>query len=57
MGAVLAERRGLTVASSLHRALENDQILFRGTERADIVVHTVGDANTRGPIAALIGTS
>lgn len=57
LSSVIAERRGLTVATSIDRAIDADQILLRGTGRGDIINHTVGSASAVGPIAALIGTS
>ena len=58
MSSVLVERQAQTIISiSRDRALDTDQILVRGTQREDIIVHTVGDATTRGPIAMLTGTS
>jgi HK97 family phage major capsid protein len=59
MGSVLAERRSLTIATSLQRALDADEILFRATERVDIVCHGgVADPTTgRGPVAMLVGKS
>jgi HK97 family phage major capsid protein len=58
MSSVLVERQQQTiVAISRERALDTDQVLVRGVQRCDIVNHTVGDANTRGPIAMLAGTA
>jgi hypothetical protein len=37
--------------------MASDQILIRGTQRLDIVNHSVGDAGTRGAIAMLVGTA
>jgi HK97 family phage major capsid protein len=53
----LAERRQLVVASSTHRAFDQDQILIHGTQRVHALTHTVGDAATKAPIAMLIGTA
>jgi hypothetical protein len=55
MSSLIVERRQTIVAISRQRALENDQILVRGTRRSDIINHSVGDAATRGPVAALLG--
>jgi len=55
---VLVERTQQTViAISRDRALDTDQVLVRGITREDIINHSVGDANTRGPIAMLTGTA
>ena len=52
---VLVERTAQTIIAISHeRALDADQVLVRGVQRCDIINHTVGDANTRGPIAVLI---
>ncbi len=56
MSSVLVERQQQTIiAISRDRALDTDQVLVRGIQRCDIVNHTVGDANTRGPMAMLVG--
>ncbi len=58
MSSVLVEREQQTViAISRERALDTDQILVRGVRREDIINHSVGDANTRGPTAMLVGTT
>ncbi len=58
MSSVIVERQQQTViAISRDRALDADQVLIRGVRREDIVNHDVGDANTRGPIAMLVGTT
>lgn len=58
MSSVLVERQQQTIlAVSRDRALDTDQVLVRGVQRCDIINHTVGDANTRGPIAMLVGTA
>jgi HK97 family phage major capsid protein len=58
MSSVLVERQQQTIlAISRDRALDADQVLVRGVQRCDIINHTVGDANTRGPIAMLVGTA
>lgn len=55
---VIVERQAQTViAISRDRAMDADQILVRGVQRCDIVNHFVGDANTRGSIAMLVGTA
>jgi HK97 family phage major capsid protein len=57
MSSVLVERQQQTIiAISRARALDTDQILVRGVQRCDIINHTVGDANTCGPIAMLVGS-
>jgi HK97 family phage major capsid protein len=58
MSSVIVERQQQTViAISRDRALDADQVLIRGVRREDIINHSVGDANTRGPIAMLVGTT
>jgi len=58
LSSVIVERQQQTViAISRDRALDTDQVLVRGVRREDIVNHDVGDANTRGPIAMLVGTT
>ena len=58
MSSVIVERQQQTViAISRDRALDQDQVLVRGVRREDIVNHDVGGANTRGPIAMLVGTT
>jgi HK97 family phage major capsid protein len=55
---LLVERQQQTIiAISRDRALDTDQVLVRGVQRCDIVNHSVGDANTRGPVAMLVGTA
>jgi HK97 family phage major capsid protein len=52
--AVMGQRRGLTIARSDHRYLENDQMAVLVTERFDAVIHDAGDNNNLGSIAALV---
>jgi len=69
MAARLGDRRQTTIQMSEHalNAFEQDEVVIRGTERFDIVVHDVGDptaaagpaksaqaGNVAGPIVALI---
>lgn len=54
-GAVLGQRRGITIARSDQRYLEDDQIAIFGTERFDAIIHDVGDNSNAGSIAALVG--
>jgi HK97 family phage major capsid protein len=56
MSSVLIQRRQMVVAMSRQRALEDDQILLRGTERIDLISHDTGSATDRAPIAMLVGT-
>src|ERR1700680_1188822 len=55
MSSVIVERRATIVALSRQRALENDQVLVRGTRRSDIVNHSTGSAVAAGPVAVLLG--
>jgi HK97 family phage major capsid protein len=57
MASRLGDRRITTIQMSQHalNAFEQDEIVIRGTERFDIVVHDVGNnAGTAGPIVGLI---
>ena len=52
LGARLGDRRQTTIQMSEHalNAFEQDEVVIRGTERFDIVVHDVGDpTSTAGP--------
>lgn len=55
--AVLGERRGITLARSPDRYMDQDQIAVLGTERFDAVIHDMGDNVNVGMIAALVGGS
>jgi HK97 family phage major capsid protein len=58
MSSTLVERQAQSIiAISRERGFDTDQILIRGTQREDIVNHTLGDANTSGPIAMLVGSA
>ncbi|HET6251110.1 MAG TPA: phage major capsid protein [Tepidisphaeraceae bacterium] len=57
LGSRLGDRRMTTIQMSEHalNAFEQDEVVIRGTERFDIVVHDVGnDEGTAGPIVGLI---
>jgi HK97 family phage major capsid protein len=54
-GAVLGQRRGITLARSADRYLDQDQIAVLGTERFHSVIHDLGDNTNVGSLAALIG--
>lgn len=53
MASTFGTRRGVTLKSSEHRYMEQDQILLTGTERFALNVHELGDATTAGPLIAL----
>jgi HK97 family phage major capsid protein len=53
MGAMLGNRRGLTIQISDQRYFEFDQIGIKGCERVNVVVHSTGDASNPGCIVAL----
>ena len=53
--AALGLRRDIRVRVDDSRYAEYDQIAMIATQRFDIVAHDVGDANTAGPLVALIG--
>jgi HK97 family phage major capsid protein len=54
MGGAMGQRRGLTLARSSDRYLDQDQIAVLGTERFHTVVHGLGDNTNVGPLAALV---
>jgi HK97 family phage major capsid protein len=54
-GAALGQRRGVTLARSADRYLDQDQIAVLGTERFHAVVHDLGDNTNCGSLAALVG--
>lgn len=51
---VLGERRGVTLARSPDRYIDQDQIAILGTERFHAVIHDMGDNSNAGSIAALV---
>jgi HK97 family phage major capsid protein len=53
-GAVLGQRRGVTLARSADRYLDQDQIAVLGTERFHAVIHDIGDNTNCGALAALV---
>jgi HK97 family phage major capsid protein len=53
LGGALGQRRGVTLARSADRYLDQDQIAVLGTERFHAVVHDLGDNSNYGAIAAL----
>ena len=53
-GAVLGQRRGLTIARSFDRYLDTDQLAILATERFDAVIHDMGDNTTYGSLAVLV---
>jgi HK97 family phage major capsid protein len=58
--AVLVQRHATVIASSSHRAMDQDQILTRATRREDIICHlgVGGDMGSAyAPIAMLTGTT
>ena len=55
LAAAIGSRRGVTVRTSQHRYLENDQIGILGSQRFDINVHDLGDNAKAGPIVGMIG--
>lgn len=57
MAAMLGNRRGVTIAESIHDRFSDDEIAFRGTQRFDINVHSVGATGTAGPIVGLVTAS
>ena len=59
MAASLGSRRGITIAKSVDRYFEYNQIAIRATERFCINNHDIGGltAATRGPVVGLLGTT
>ena len=55
LAATMGERRGVSIKSSEHRYIDQDQIGIFGTERVDISIHDLGDNTNAGPLIALIG--
>lgn len=55
-GAVLGQRREITIARSPERYLDSDQIGILGTERFHSVIHDVGDNTNAGSLAVLVGS-
>lgn len=55
-GAALGQRRGITLARSDDRYMDQDEIAVLGTERFHANIHDMGDSGTNlGSLAALIG--
>ena len=54
-GAVLGQRRGITIARSAERYMDQDEIAILATERFHAVPHDLGDNTNRGSLAALVG--
>lgn len=57
LGGVLGQRRGITLARSADRYLDQDEIAVLGTERFHVNIHDMGDNSNAGALAALVGTS
>lgn len=55
MGVLLGSRRDIRIQRSRSVNFDTDQIAIKATERFDAVAHGLGDANTAGPIVALMG--
>lgn len=55
LGGALGQRRGITLARSSDRYLDQDQIGVLGTERFHAVIHDIGDNTNFGALAALVG--
>jgi HK97 family phage major capsid protein len=54
MGALFGDRRSIRISLSDQPLFEQDDWLFKATERFDVNVHGVGDTNAAGPIVGLI---
>ncbi len=57
LASVLGDRRIMGMARSEDRFFDTDQIAFRGSERIDIVNHSLGDNTTAGAVVGLVGAS
>lgn len=57
LAAMIGDRRVLTQRVSDDRYFDADQIGLLGTERVDIVCHSLGDNNVAGPIVGSVGTA
>jgi HK97 family phage major capsid protein len=55
LASTVGERKGISIRVSSERLLDTDQLLWRGTERIDVVNHDLGDASVAGPIVGLMG--
>lgn len=53
MGALLGDRRGMSIAFSDQRYFETDQQAIKGTERFDINIHDVGTSSAAGSLVVL----
>lgn len=53
LGAMIGDRRGITVTVSADRYFEYDQLAIRGTQRVDINVHDRGTSTDPGVLIAL----
>lgn len=54
-GAVLGERRGITIKRSTDAYLHHDQLAILGTERFTANIHDMGDNSNAGSLAVLVG--
>lgn len=54
LGGVLGQRRGITLARSADRYLDQDEIAILGTERFQTIIHDIGDNTNFGSVAALV---
>lgn len=52
-GVAFGDRRGISLATSMDRYFELDQLAIKGTQRFDIVVHETGTASVAGSIISL----
>jgi len=57
LAGALGERRGIILAKSPERYMDQDQIAILATERFHTVVHDIGDNSNYGAVAALVGTA
>src|SRR5207302_1863092 len=55
LATTIGDRRTVGLRRSDQRFMDSDQIAFLGTERVDIVVHSLGDSSLAGPVVGLVG--
>jgi HK97 family phage major capsid protein len=55
LSSTIGDRTGVQIKTNTQRALDADQILFRGRQRFDLVNNDVGDNTNPGPMVGLTG--
>lgn len=54
LSSAIATRRGVTIKRSEDRYMDQDQVAILGTERIDIITHSMGDNTNAGPMVSLV---